>query len=154
MATYKKQLKDKNGNTIYPDVGLNLDDVVYSDDPTTPIEPPVVELFSGSANGDVTLSERIDNFAYVEIFGEEVGGRKVYVKLLSPATSDKFVFGALFFSQSYNTTYLRSCLYTISSDALTLLQTDASTIEFKTSGTTNTTGTSTYVKKVIGYRYM
>lgn len=29
----KKQLKDKDGNTIYPDVGLNLDDVVYSDDP-------------------------------------------------------------------------------------------------------------------------
>lgn len=33
MATYKKQLKDKDGNTIYPDVGLNLDDVVYADDP-------------------------------------------------------------------------------------------------------------------------
>lgn len=37
MATYKKQLTDKDGNTIYPDVGLNLDDVVYSDDPTTPV---------------------------------------------------------------------------------------------------------------------
>lgn len=32
----KKQLKDKDGNTIYPDVGLDLDSVVYSDDPTTP----------------------------------------------------------------------------------------------------------------------
>lgn len=40
MATYKKQLKDKNGNTIYPDVGLNLDDVVYSDDPTEPVGNP------------------------------------------------------------------------------------------------------------------
>ena len=29
----KKQLKDKDGNTIYPDVGLDLDSVVYSDDP-------------------------------------------------------------------------------------------------------------------------
>lgn len=37
MATYKKQLKDKNGNTIYPDVGIDLGNVVYSDDPTTPI---------------------------------------------------------------------------------------------------------------------
>lgn len=35
----KKQLKDKDGNTIYPDVGLNLDDVVYSDDPE-PVENP------------------------------------------------------------------------------------------------------------------
>lgn len=33
----KKQLKDKDGNTIYPDVGLNLDDVVYADDPTEPV---------------------------------------------------------------------------------------------------------------------
>ena len=40
MATYKKQLKDKDGNTIYPDVGLNLDDVVYSDDPTEPVGNP------------------------------------------------------------------------------------------------------------------
>ena len=32
----KKQLKDKDGNTIYPDVGLDLDSVVYSDDPTEP----------------------------------------------------------------------------------------------------------------------
>lgn len=29
----KKRLKDKDGNTIYPDVGLNLDDVVFSDNP-------------------------------------------------------------------------------------------------------------------------
>lgn len=38
MATYKKQLRDKDGNTIYPDVGLDLDSVVYSDDPTEPVE--------------------------------------------------------------------------------------------------------------------
>lgn len=34
---YKKQLRDKDGNVVYPDVGLNLDDVVYSDDPTEEI---------------------------------------------------------------------------------------------------------------------
>lgn len=39
MTTYKKQLKDKDGNTIYPDVGLDLDSVVYSDDPE-PVENP------------------------------------------------------------------------------------------------------------------
>ena len=41
MTTYKKRLIDKNGNTIYPDVGLNLDDVVYSDDPTTSVQDMV-----------------------------------------------------------------------------------------------------------------
>lgn len=35
---YKKQLRDKDGNVVYPDVGLNLDDVVYSDDPTEVVE--------------------------------------------------------------------------------------------------------------------
>lgn len=43
----KKQLKDKDGNTIYPDVGLNLDDVVYSDDPTEPVENPEPWIESG-----------------------------------------------------------------------------------------------------------
>lgn len=33
MAVYKKQLHDKDGNTIYPDVGIDLDNVVYGDDP-------------------------------------------------------------------------------------------------------------------------
>ena len=37
MTTYKKQLRDKDGNTIYPDVGLDLDNVVYSDDPSEDI---------------------------------------------------------------------------------------------------------------------
>lgn len=36
MATYKKQLQDKDGNTIYPDVGIDLDNVVYGDNPTAP----------------------------------------------------------------------------------------------------------------------
>ena len=33
MATYKRRLRDKDGNTIYPDVGLELDEVIYGDDP-------------------------------------------------------------------------------------------------------------------------
>lgn len=37
---YKKQLRDKDGNVVYPDVGIDLDDVVYSDDPTEPVETP------------------------------------------------------------------------------------------------------------------
>lgn len=39
MATYKRQLKDEDGNTIIPDVGLNLDDVLYGTDPGT-LETP------------------------------------------------------------------------------------------------------------------
>lgn len=52
MATYKKQLHDKDGNVIYPDVGLNLDDVVYSDDPTEP---------AGSVNPWIDTGDILDN---------------------------------------------------------------------------------------------
>lgn len=59
MATYKKQLKDKDGNTIYPDVGLNLDDVVYSDDPE-PVENPEPWIESGDIKDAAVTSGKID----------------------------------------------------------------------------------------------
>lgn len=94
---YKKQLRDKDGNVVYPDVGLNLDDVVYSDDPTEEVTPkPWIEtedikdnavtddkidwesmpgtlvkkvvLYSGSATaGSVTLSDSVVNYDYILI---------------------------------------------------------------------------------------
>ena len=59
MATYKKQLKDKDGNTIYPDVGLNLDDVVYADDPE-PTTTPDPWIESGDITDDAVTDEKID----------------------------------------------------------------------------------------------
>lgn len=45
---YKRQLRDKDGNVVYPDVGLNLDDVVYSDDPTESIEGDIADPYNYS----------------------------------------------------------------------------------------------------------
>jgi len=94
---YKKQLRDKDGNVVYPDVGLNLDDAVYSDDPTEEVTPePWIEtedikdnavtddkidwesmpgtlvkkvvLYSGSATtGNVALSDSVVNYDYILI---------------------------------------------------------------------------------------
>lgn len=36
----KKQIYDKDGQVVYPDVGLNLDEVIYGDDPTEPVDDP------------------------------------------------------------------------------------------------------------------
>lgn len=72
MATYKKQFKDKNGNTIYPDVGIDLGNVVYSDDPTTPI-------------GDI-----IDPYTYSTTetrIGTWVDGKPIYRKVFSGTAS-------------------------------------------------------------------
>lgn len=63
---YKKQLRDKDGNVVYPDVGLNLDDVVYSDDPTE-------EIGSIIDPSSYSLDEKWTG-------GYWVDGRKIYKK--------------------------------------------------------------------------
>lgn len=72
MTTYKKQLKDKNGNIIYPDVGIDLGNVVYSDDPTTPI-------------GDI-----IDPYTYSTTetrVGTWIDGKPIYRRVFSGTAS-------------------------------------------------------------------
>ena len=57
MGTYKRQLRDKDGNTIYPDVGLELDDVIYGDDPGQ-VETPSPWIETGDIkNGQITSSK-------------------------------------------------------------------------------------------------
>lgn len=56
----KKQLKDKDGNTIYPDVGLDLDSVVYSDDPTEPVENPEPWIETTDITNNAVTGDKID----------------------------------------------------------------------------------------------
>ncbi len=60
MATYKKQLVDKDGNIIIPDIGINLDDVVYSDDPTE-VVTDIIDPNSYSLDEKWTGGYWIDN---------------------------------------------------------------------------------------------
>ena len=57
----KKQLKDKDGNTIYPDVGLDLDSVVYSDDPTEPIDDPTPWITNNEITDNTIESSKINH---------------------------------------------------------------------------------------------
>ena len=113
----KKQLKDKNGNTIYPDVGLNLDDVVYSDDPAespdmsalggvtvrsfsatmtqtiasgteTVVKFPVSESKSNAINYDANTGEFTAVYSGVYSISSELGGTA------GPLTNEIFVRGA------------------------------------------------------------
>ena len=60
MATYKRQLRDKDGNTIYPDVGLELDDVIYGDDPGQ-VETPSPWIETGDIkDGQITSAKVAD----------------------------------------------------------------------------------------------
>lgn len=60
---YKKQLRDKDGNVVYPDVGLNLDDVVYSDDPTEPVGSHEPWIETGDIKDNAVTSDKINNGA-------------------------------------------------------------------------------------------
>lgn len=57
---YKKQLKDKDGNTIYPDVGIDLDNVVYGDDPTEPVTDPEPWIETGDIKDNAVTDDKID----------------------------------------------------------------------------------------------
>ena len=69
MATYKKQLLDKDGNVIYPDVGLDLDSVVYSDDPGETVDD-IIDPNSYSTEEKWTGGYWVD-------------GRKIYKKTIN-----------------------------------------------------------------------
>lgn len=58
MATYKKQLKDKDGNTIYPDVGVDLTNVVLSDDSSSEV-PPTGWIFANDLGSNSVTSDKI-----------------------------------------------------------------------------------------------
>jgi len=78
MTTYRAQLKDDNGNTVYPDVGLNLDDVLYGTDPGT-IETPTPwvtqdDIVMSSLNfGNYSTTEKDTGFTWID-------GRHIYKK--------------------------------------------------------------------------
>ena len=88
----KKQLKDKDGNTIYPDVGLDLDSVVYSDDPE-PVENPEPWVKSSDIVGGESLST-LASGATVEVVGTTTGNSANYAW--------KFADGRLINFQKYN----------------------------------------------------
>ena len=59
MAVYKKPLYDKDGNQIYPDVGLELDDVIYGSNPGQ-VETPSPWIETGDIKDNQITSAKID----------------------------------------------------------------------------------------------
>jgi hypothetical protein len=58
MAVYKKPLYDKDGNQIYPDVGLELDEVIYGDDPGQ-VETPSPWIETGDIKDNQITSAKV-----------------------------------------------------------------------------------------------
>ena len=69
MAIYKKPLYDKAGNQIYPDVGLELDEVIYGDDPGQ-VDTPSPWIETGDIKNNQITSAKVADGA---ITSEKIG---------------------------------------------------------------------------------
>jgi hypothetical protein len=94
---YKKQLKDKNGNVIYPDVGLNLDAVVYSDDPTVVEPEPTAYIGTDEIEDGAVTPSKISSATYStseQVVGTWIDGKPIYRKVIAgDATGTSFSVG-------------------------------------------------------------
>lgn len=114
-------------------------------------------LYSGSQTGDVTLSSDVTQYTYIEIFANENGGRKIYLKLYSPAVSDRFCIGQPFIAvqNSIAGLYFRGKTYEISTTTKFAVVADgAGQITVPTSGaiTSSLGNTTILIRRVVGYK--
>lgn len=133
-------ITDKNGTTTA---------TVY-DGATGPAGVVYTTLFSGNGTGDVNLNESASNFDYIEIYGTELGGRPLYLKLPTPVLNVKFAYGVTFYASGV--LYTRTRTYTFTSNTKISSTVDSEQIEIRTSGTTMLSSGNITITKVVGIK--
>ena len=100
--------------------------------------------------GNAALLDDITKYDYVDIFGHEIGNRKMSMRLGTPRVGNKFDLSTMFVASS--TLYWRGKEYSIASTtSIEVLNT--AQVEISGSGNTVTTGgTNIYLDKIIGYK--
>lgn len=117
-----------------------------------------VVLYDNNGNNyrEIPLNDNVDNYNYLEVFGHEVGGRKIYNKIAKQETfiNKSFNIFALVFDSSDTFFWTRSAVYTIQSNKLVPTRSKYATIT--TAGQINiyneSNGGSISVDKVVGYK--
>ena len=110
----------------------------------------------GNNYGEISLNDNVDNYNYLEVFGHEVGGRKIYNKIAKQETfiNKSFNIFALVFDSRDTFFWTRSAVYTIQSNKLVPTRSKYATIT--TAGQINiyneSNGGSISVDKVVGYK--
>lgn len=91
MAVYKKPLYDKDGNQIYPDVGLELDEVIYGDDPGQ-AETPSPWIETGDIKDGQITSNLLKGWSTANTTDEWVpvatSSRELQHRLIKPFNAD------------------------------------------------------------------
>lgn len=117
-----------------------------------------VVLYDNNGNNyrEIPLNDNVDNYNYLEVFGHEVGGRKIYNKIAKQETfiNKSFNIFALVFDSRDTFFWTRSAVYTIQSNKLVPTRSKYATIT--TAGQINiyneSNGGSISVDKVVGYK--
>lgn len=109
--------------------------------------------------GNVTLNDDVDNYEYIEIFGQEIGGRDVYTKVSRNNTfvGQRFILSGQLVVSNNTNAFVRSAVYSISDNTtIKVADTDYSAqFSFATSGSiTYNAGPAIRLYKVIGYKHL
>lgn len=116
----------------------------------TATDETVLYSNNSGSGGNILLSQSVNDFNYIEIYGEEIGNRNVFIKLQKKDSfvGRKFALSSTFYSDG--STYIRTTTYTINNTQL--VENDTAQTQFTNSSTSITTGTSQIkITKVVGY---
>lgn len=145
MATKYVTLKDSNGDTLYPQaVATNLAPGSITTDKLA-----ATTLFSGfQTGGTVDLSDNISNYQYIEIYAQEIGNRKIYTKVKTPAVGDRVIVFGVF--PTTGGIYVRTSVWTWGTN--TLAWTESRDQQITTTSTPGSTNANVSILKIVGYK--
>lgn len=160
MATKYVTLKDSNGDTLYPQavatnlVPGNVTTAALADGAVTNAKTSATIIFNSvNTSGDVSLLDDVTSYDFIDIYGHEIGNRKISMRLGTPRVGNKFSLFAMFIGSNNTTLYWRGTTYEIT-DTTTITKT-SDTGQFSLTASGNTVsggGVNVYIDKIIGYK--
>lgn len=131
--------------TLYDE---NLGGALQKEGGTVLAEKVLYESSSGS-NGEITLSELVANFKYIEIFAKNGNSYCVNQKVYEPTTNNKVNLLGIMINQTSSNVFISSTNYTIGTNKIT----PNFYGEFSVVGNNFTSNTNNlYIYRVVGYK--
>lgn len=114
-------------------------------------------LFDGNTASDLTLSDDITNYNFIEVYGyttaKQNTGKKTYTKIFSPALNDVFELSGLDIDTSGGVLYVKNAFFKFDSVTSIKFQTNAQWY-MQVNGAAEGVESGAYMRitKVIGYK--
>lgn len=108
---------------------------------------------SNGTAGDVPLADNASNYDYLEVYGVEDGGRKIFTKVLAPASGSKFTLFGLFSGVNNTKLYYRGATWEIANPDTTIAATtEKGTYQMSADGTAVSSGVNVKIRRVVGIK--